>query len=61
MMEYLVDEREMEALRELELEAVLNYNNRNREDSTISAKLNKVPPFLDSIKFNPDNFKLIYE
>jgi hypothetical protein len=61
MMEYLVDEREMDALRELEIEAVLNYNNRNREDSTISPKLNKVPPFLDSIRFNPENFKLIYE
>ena len=61
MMEYLVDEREMDALRELELEAILNYNNRNREDSTISVKLNKIPPFLDSIKFIPESFKLEYE
>lgn len=61
VMEYLLDERATEAFAELELEAVLNYRNRNREDSTISVRLNRTPAFLDSIRFVPDMFKLVYE
>lgn len=61
VMDYLVDEREVEALKELEFDAILNYRNRNREDSTVQVSLNKVPPFMDSIRFSPDHFKLIYD
>ncbi|MEX2592975.1 MAG: YbbR-like domain-containing protein [Anditalea sp.] len=61
MMEFLVDEREVDGFEELELEALLNYNNRNREDSTVSVQLNKAPTYLDSITFDPEKFKLVYE
>jgi hypothetical protein len=61
IMEYLLDEREVDSLKTMELEAVLNYRNRNREDSTIMVRLNRVPVFLDSINFEPEQFKLIYE
>jgi hypothetical protein len=60
-MEYLIDERELEEFQELELEALLNYNNRNKEDSTVSVQLNIVPAYLDSVSFMPENFKLVYE
>lgn len=61
IMEYLLDEREVDSLKTMELEAVLNYRNRNRDDSTIMVRLNRVPVFLDSINFEPEQFKLIYE
>lgn len=61
VIEYLVDERERETLSDMKLEALLNFSNRNREDSTITAKLNRTPAFLDSVRFVPDQFKLIYE
>jgi len=61
VMQYLLDERQIEAFSELQLEAILNYSNRNREDSTISVRLNRNPSYLDSVKFIPDSFKLVYE
>src|SRR5690606_23841799 len=61
VMEYLVDEREVEALQGLKLEAILNYNNRNSEDSTIDVRLNVMPAYIDSITFIPETFKLKYE
>ncbi len=61
IMEFLVDERELESLDSLDLEAVLNYRNRNREDSTISVQLNQTPAYLDSISIAPNTFKLVYE
>lgn len=61
VMKYMVDERKVEDLGELELKAVLNYNKRNREDSTITVTLNQNPPFLDSVSFDPKQFKLVYE
>lgn len=61
VMQYLVDERETEKLRDLRLEAILNYSNRNKEDSTIAVRLSRTPDYLDSVKFVPDQFKLVYE
>lgn len=61
VIQYLLDERQTEAFSELQLEAVLNYNNRNREDSTISVRLSRNPVYLDSVRFIPDTFKLVYE
>ncbi len=58
---YLVDERKLEELGELELEAVLNFNNRNREDSTVAVSLNVNPDYIRILSFNPDKFRLIYE
>lgn len=58
---FLVQEDKMEALQDLDLTAILNYNNRNREDSTISASLNKSPAFIKEVLFEPENFKLVYE
>jgi hypothetical protein len=61
LMEYLVDERHVDSLKSMELEAVLNYRNRNREDSTLMVRLNRIPEFLDSISFEPEKFQLVYE
>lgn len=61
LMEYLVDERQVDSLRSMELEGVLNFRNRNREDSTLMVRLNQIPEFLDSISFDPENFRLVYE
>lgn len=58
---FLVQEDKMEALQDLDITAILNYNNRNREDSTISASLNKSPAFIKEVLFEPENFKLVYE
>ncbi|MEX2513908.1 MAG: YbbR-like domain-containing protein [Cyclobacteriaceae bacterium] len=61
MIFYLVDERRLDDFNEMELKAVLNYNNRDREDSTISVSLNPNPNYLKEITFNPEKYKLIYE
>jgi YbbR domain-containing protein len=58
---FLIQEDKQAMLNELELSAVLNYNNRNREDSTISASLNKTPEYIRNIRFEPETFKLIYD
>lgn len=60
-LEYLVDERELEAFLQLDLKAVLNYNNRNGEDSTVNVSLNKNPSYLEIVALEPPNFKLRYE
>ena len=58
---YLVDERHEEELEKLDLQAELNYHNRNREDSTVSVSLNVIPKYLEPKAFVPEKFKLIYE
>lgn len=58
---YLLDERELEAFQKLDLEAILNYNNRNGEDSTVEVSLKRIPPYLEIVAFDPPNFNLIYE
>ncbi|WP_106566849.1 hypothetical protein [Cecembia rubra] len=61
MMSYLIDERQVNELGNYEFEAILNYNNRNREDSTIAVQVSPKPPFLEKIKFEPEILKLKYE
>ncbi|MFC4872182.1 YbbR-like domain-containing protein [Negadavirga shengliensis] len=58
---YLVDERRLEDLEKLDLRAVLNFNNRNRGDSTVAVSLNANPAFIKEVRFDPDKFKLVYE
>lgn len=61
IMSYFIDERKVADLSEFEFEAVLNYNNRNREDSTIFVEVKPKPSFLEKIKFEPEVLKLKYE
>lgn len=61
VMQYLLDERQTQAFADLELEAIVNYNTRSREDSTVTVTLRQVPAYLDSVRFIPDVFKLEYE
>jgi hypothetical protein len=58
---YLVEATKQEDVEKLDLKAVLNYNNRNREDSTVSVTLNRNPAYLEIISFDPPEFKLIYD
>ena len=60
-LQFLVDERKQNDLESLNLSAILNYNNRNREDSSIAVSLNVNRSFLRDITFSPDSFDLIYE
>lgn len=60
MLYYLVDERYTDELKDLEFEAVLNYSQRNREDSTIAIQVNPRPEFLDQIRIEPAILKLSY-
>ncbi|WP_040417502.1 hypothetical protein [Cyclobacterium qasimii] len=60
-LQFLVDERKQNDLEDLNLSAILNYNNRNREDSSIAVSLNVNRSFLRDITFSPDSFDLIYE
>jgi hypothetical protein len=61
LVKYLLDERELEAFQKLDLEAVVNYNNRNGNDSTVNVSLNRNPSYLEIVSFDPPNFKLRYE
>jgi len=61
MMSYIIDERKVEDLKNIDFEAVLNYNNRNKEDSTINIQITPKPLFLENIKIEPETFKLKYE
>lgn len=61
MMYYLIDERKVEELKKFEFEAVLNYNNRNREDSTINVVVNPRPSILENVRLEPSIFRLRYE
>ena len=61
MITYLVDERKVGELKDMEFEAILNYVNRNREDSTITISLNPKPSYLKDLKIEPSRVKLKYE
>ena len=61
IMSYLIDERKLEDLKTLEFEAILNYNNRNRQDSTINVQVSPRPSYLENIKFEPEVLKLKYD
>lgn len=61
MISYLVDERKVGELKELEFEAVLDYYKRNKEDSTIKVQVKPMPDYLDKIVISPEILKLNYE
>ncbi len=61
MMYYLVDERRVEDLNKVEFEAVLNYRNRNRQDSTVSVQVTPLPGYLNNIRIEPEKFRLKYD
>jgi YbbR domain-containing protein len=61
MMYYLVDERRVEELKNVEFEAILNYRNRNRQDSTVSVQVNPLPPYLDNVRIEPAIFRIRYD
>jgi hypothetical protein len=60
LMSYLVDERKAEELKNIDFEAIINYSNRNREDSTITIQISPKPTFLENIKLEPEVLKLKY-
>lgn len=61
IMSYFIDERKVSELGNYEFEAVLNYNSRDREDSTIFVEVSPKPSFLEKIKFEPGVLKLKYD
>lgn len=60
VMDYLIDERSIEDLKEMEFEAILNYSKRNKADSTIEVVVRPMPKFLDQIRISPSIVKLRY-
>jgi YbbR domain-containing protein len=60
VMDYLIDERSVEDLKEMEFEAILNYSKRNKVDSTITIEVRPMPKFLDQIRISPSIVKLRY-
>lgn len=61
IMTYMIDERKADELKDLEFEAVVNYNRRDREDSTLMVDVKPKPVFLENIQFDPQILKLRYE
>ena len=61
LMNYRVDERRVNELRDVELKGVLNYNHRNKEDSTVTIEILNAPKYIESIEVEPNTFKLKYE
>ena len=61
MFYYLVDEREVSKLNEIEFEAVLNYSRRNKADSTIEVQVSPLPDFLELIKIEPASVRVQYD
>jgi hypothetical protein len=61
MITYLVDERKVAELKELEFEAILDYRKRNREDSTLLVTVKPSPDYLKDIKIEPASVKLKYD
>ncbi|AWW31288.1 YbbR-like domain-containing protein [Echinicola strongylocentroti] len=61
LMSYRVDERKVEVLRELDLVGVLDYRNRNIEDSTVTVEINDLPDYIKNIDTEPHTFNLSYE
>ena len=61
IMTYLIDERKIVELKDLEFDAILDYSKRNRKDSTIQIEVKPNPTFLRNIKIEPSILKLSYE
>ncbi|MDN3668666.1 YbbR-like domain-containing protein [Echinicola jeungdonensis] len=61
IMNYRVDERRVSDLQEIQMEGILDYDNRNKMDSTISIELKNIPEFIEGIEIEPNTFKLKYD
>jgi len=61
IMSYFIDERKVTELSKYEFEAVLNYSNRDKEDSTLFVEVRPKPKFLEKIKFEPEVLRLKYD
>jgi hypothetical protein len=61
IMSYLIDERYVSELSNYEFEAVINFNARNKVDSTVRVQVNPKPSFLENIRFEPEILKLKYD
>lgn len=61
MITYLVDERKVSELKDMEFEGILDFNKRNREDSTISFFVRPAPKYIKDIKIDPVLVKLKYD
>lgn len=61
MITYLVDERKVAELKDMEFEAILDYGKRNREDSTLAIVVRPNPKYIKEIKVEPALVKLKYE
>lgn len=61
MVSYLVDERKVAQLKDVEFAAILNYDKRNQEDSTIAVQVEPIPSYLEQVKIEPSIVKLKYE
>lgn len=61
MITYLVDKRKVDELKDMEFEAILDYRDRNREDSTLTIAVRPTPAYLKEIKVEPAIVKLKYE
>ncbi len=58
---YLVDERKVGELKEMEFEAIIDYRKRNLQDSTITIIVTPKPTYLKDLKIEPAQVKLRYE
>lgn len=58
---YLLDSRKLEEFKALEFEALLDYTQRNREDSTIKITVNPKPDYLEVLRISPEKLKIRYE
>jgi hypothetical protein len=61
VMTYLVDERRVNELKDIEFEAILDYGKRNRADSTLIIRVKPTPEFIKEINVSPESIKLKYE
>ena len=58
---YLVDERMVNQLKEIEFDALIDYRKRNTQDSTVTLIVSPQPTFLKDLKIEPSLVKLNYE
>ncbi|MCM0060316.1 MAG: YbbR-like domain-containing protein [Algoriphagus sp.] len=61
VLSYLIQEADLPNLKDLEFEAILDYRNRNRADSTLQIEVSPKPKFLKEVKITPSQLKLTYE
>ncbi len=61
MLTYLIDEKMVDELKDMEFEAILDYRKRNRQDSTITFTVSPKPAFLKDLKIEPSLVKLKYD